>query len=87
MAKRIRKLTGKFTQVEKRRKFHSYLDNLRSLCVIGQTVETCVDAYEFELDQSQRKSSRVHTSGWPNETQVERKLKTCVDLRVRLVGA
>ena len=36
--------------------------------------------YEFELDQSKRKSSQVIASGSPNETQVERKLKTWVDL-------
>ena len=44
-------------------------------------------AYEFELDQSERKSSQVKASGWPNETQVDRKSKTCVDLRVRLARA
>ena len=30
---------------------------------------------------------QVDASGWPNETQVERKSKTCVDLRVRLARA
>ena len=44
-------------------------------------------ASKFELDQSQRKSTQVHTSGWPNEMQVERKSQTCVDLRVRLARA
>ena len=32
-------------------------------------------ACEFELDQSQRKSSQVDASRWPNETQVGCKLK------------
>ena len=43
-------------------------------------------AYEFELDQCQRKSSQVNASGWPNEIRVERRSKTCVDLR-RLASA
>ena len=30
---------------------------------------------------------QVDASGWPNETQVERKSKTCVDWRVRLASA
>ena len=30
--------------------------------------------------------SEVNTSGWPNETQVERKSRTCLDLRVRLAN-
>ena len=50
----------------------------------GQTVKNlCLLASKFELDQSQRKSSQVDASGWPNETQVQ----TCVDLRVRLARA
>ena len=32
-------------------------------------------------------SIEVNASGWPNETQVERESKTCVDLRVRLARA
>ena len=44
-------------------------------------------ASKFELDPSQRKSAQVDASGWPNETQVEHKSKTCVDLRVRLARA
>ena len=36
----------------KRPKFHAYPDDLRSTCVVRQTVETCIEvAYEFELDQ------------------------------------
>ena len=42
-------------------------------------------AYKFQLDQSHGKSSQVNASGWSKETQIERKSKTCVDLR-RLVS-
>ena len=56
--------------------------NLCQLASGGQTVKNVRGlTYEFELDQSQRKSSQVNASGWPNETQIERKSKTCVDLR------
>ena len=52
--------------------------NLCRLTLGGQTVKNLRRlAYEFELDQSQRKSTR---NAIPNETQVERKSKTCVDL-------
>ena len=62
--------------------------NLCRLVLGGQTVENLrLLAFKFELDQSQRKSSQVVVSGWRNETQVERKSKTCVDLRVRLARA
>ena len=61
--------------------------NLCRLVLGGQTVKNLrLLASKFELDQSQRKSSQVHASGWPNETQVQRKSKTCVDLLVRLAG-
>ena len=72
------------------RKFHAYnwlmrfYNNLCRLALGGQTVK---DASKFQFDQSQRrlrKSMQVDASGWPNETQVERKSKTCVDLLVRL---
>ena len=44
-------------------------------------------ASQFELDESPRKSMQVDANGWPNETQVERKSKTCLDLRVSLARA
>ena len=45
-------------------------------------------ACKFELDQIQCKSTQeVNTSGWPNEMQVESKLKTCLDLQVHLARA
>ena len=34
-----------------------------------------------KVNASPRKLSQVHTSGWPNEKQVERKSQTCIDLR------
>ena len=59
--------------------------NLCRLVLGGQTVKYLrLVASKFELDQSQRKSTQDVASGWPNETQVERKSKICVDLRVRL---
>ena len=45
----------------------------------GQTVKYLrLLASKFELNQSQRKSTQVqvHASGWPNETQVERKSRS-----------
>ena len=39
-----------------------------------------------QVHAARRKSMQVDTSGWPNETHVERKSKTCVDLRVRWPG-
>ena len=88
------------SQVAKSRKFHAYhwlmrfynnrllAINLCRLALGGQTVKNLRRlASKFELDQSQRKSTQVDASGWPNETQVERKSKTCVDLRVRLARA
>ena len=46
----------------------------------GQTVKNLRRlAYEFELDQSQRKSMQVLTRGWPNEAQVEN-LRSLVSL-------
>ena len=61
--------------------------NLCRLALGGQTVKNLRRlASKFEVDQSQHKSTQVVTSccklmqvdasGWPNETQVERKSKT-----------
>ena len=59
--------------------------NLCRLALGGQTVKNLRRlAYKFELHQSQHTSSQIHASGWPNETQGERKSKTCIDARVRL---
>ena len=65
VAKRIRKSARKFTQVAKSHEFHAYtVDlhqlaiNLRRLALGGQNVKILRRlAYEFEFDQSQRKSS------------------------------
>ena len=47
--------------------------NLCRLALGGQTVRNLrLLASKFEVDQSQRKSSQVNASGWPNETQVAR---------------
>ena len=35
---------------------------------------------------SSTKSTQVHASRWPNEMQVEQKLKTCADLRIRFAS-
>ena len=44
-------------------------------------------ASKFELDQkSTQVDAQVDASGWPNETQVEHKSKTCVDLWQRERG-
>ena len=62
------------SQVAKSRKFHARLLAI-SLCRLalgGQTVKKL--ASKFELDRSQRKSTRVVASphsGWQNETQVQ----------------
>ena len=46
------------SQVVKSRKFHTYTDDLCRLALGGQTVKNLRPlAYEFELDQSQRKST------------------------------
>ena len=87
-------------QVAKSHKFHTYhwlmhfydnrllAINLCRLALGGQTVKNLsLLASKFELDQSQCKSSQVDASGWPNETQVECKSKTCGDLRVRFARA
>ena len=47
----------------KSRNFHAYTVELG-----GQNLRGL--AYEFELDQSQRKPSQVNASGWPNEKHV-----------------
>ena len=81
-------------QVAKKLKFHAYhwlmhFYNNRFILAIdlcrlvlgGQTAKNlCRLASKFELNQSQRKASQIHASGWPNETQVECKSQTCVDL-------
>ena len=87
MAKWIRKSIGKSQKAVNFTRIQLTCDQLVSTCVgwpNGENLRRL--AYEFELDQSKRKSSQVHASGWPNETQVERKSKTCVDLRVRLAS-
>ena len=65
--------------------------NLCQLVLGGQTVRILhLLASKFELDQSQRKSTQVDASRrkWvANETQVECKSKTCVDLQVCLARA
>ena len=38
--------------------------------------------YKFYLHQCQHQSMQVNASGWPNETQVECKSKTYIDLRI-----
>ena len=40
-----------------------------------------------KVNASQRKLMQVDASGWPNETQVERRSKACIDLRVHLARA
>ena len=87
-------------QVAKSRKFNTYhwlmrfynnrllAINLCRLDLGGQTVKKLyLLASKFELDQSQRKSTQVIASGWPNKTQAECKSKTCVDLQVCLAMA
>ena len=44
-------------------------------------MSTCVGWPNGEKLES---TYQVNTRGWPNETQVKRKSKTCIDLRVRL---
>ena len=66
------------TQVAKS-KFHTYTIDLRSTSVdlrwVAKRWKMCVD---FRTNLS---STKVNANVWPNETQVERKLKTYVDLR------
>ena len=75
VAKRIRKSARKFTQVAKSRKFHVYTVDLRSICIdlhwVAKQWKTCVDL------RTNLSSTKADASGWPNETQVERKSKTC----------
>ena len=74
------------SQVHASRIYSLLAINLCRLALGGQTVKHLRRlGYEFELGQCQRKSKQVNASGWPNETEVERKSKTCVDLR-RLVS-
>ena len=45
--------------------------NLCRLALGGQTVKILrLPASKFELDQTQRKTTKVDASGWPNETQL-----------------
>ena len=52
---------------------------------------TCVQIWarqkSTQVHASRWKPMQVHVSGWPYETQIERKPKTCVDLPVRLTRA
>ena len=61
---------------------HLTCDQLVSTCVGWpngeKLVSTCVRIW------TRPKSTQVNASGWPNETQVERKSKTCIDLGVHL---
>ena len=64
-----------------------YFKHIQFTC--DQLVSTCVDWPNSEklastCTQSELNSSQFITSGWPKETQVECKLKTCVDLQVCL---
>ena len=72
------------SQVAKSRKFHVHnwlmcfynnrllAINLCRLVLGGQMVKNLhLLASKFELEQSQRKSTQVDASGWPNETQVQ----------------
>ena len=66
--------------------------NLSRLALGGQTVKkTCVylrpNVSSTKVNASPHKSMQVDASGWPNETQAERKFKTCVDLRLYLARA
>ena len=88
------------SQVAKSRKFHAYhwlmrfynnrllAINLCRLALGGQTVKNlCPNLSSTKVNASQRKLMQVDTSGWPNETQVECKSKTCIELQVRLARA
>ena len=67
--------------------------NLCRLALGGQTVKNLLRlVYEFELDRCKStqiggQTKRNETKTKRNETQVLHKLKTCVDLRVRLARA
>ena len=78
------------SQVHASRKFHAYTFwlaiNLCRLALGGQTVKN-VRRRTKELSRDRPKSTQVNASGWPNETQVERRSNTCIDLRVRLARA
>ena len=91
------------SQVEKSRKFHAYNLLIRFynnrllamnscwLTLGGQTAKTCIylrsNLSSTKVNESPRKSMQVDASGWPNETQVERRSKACMDLRVHLARA
>ena len=87
-------------QVAKNCKFHAYhwlmhfynnrllVINLCRLALGGQTVKDLhPNVRSTKANASRCKSMQVDTSGWPNKTQVERKSKTCIDLRVCLARA
>ena len=79
-------------QVAKSRKFHAYHWLMRLQITCDQLL-TCAgwsngkNLASTQVNASPRKSLQVDASGWPNETQVQRKSKTCVDLGVRLAWA
>ena len=72
--KRIRKSACKFTKVAKSWNF----THIQLTC--DQLASTCVQIWA-------QPNSEVNTSGWPNEMQVESKLKTCIDLQVHWARA
>ena len=61
-----------------RQLFHAYTVDLRSPAVdlrwVVKRGKTCVDL------RTNLSSTKVNESGWRNETQVERKSKTCFEL-------
>ena len=84
MAKRIRRSASKFTQVATTLNVYAYTVDLQSSCVdlpLGcQTAKNLRRlAYEFEIDQSQRKASQVNAS--------RKRTLNCVELRVPLARA
>ena len=68
------------SQVAKSIIFQTYTVHLWSTCVDWPNSEKLAST----CTQSELNSLQFITSGWPNETQVECKLKTCVDLQVCL---
>ena len=93
VAKRICNYSArKFRQVAKNREFHAYAVDLRSTCVDlrwvakrwinGVSLHTSLSS--TKVNASRRKSIQV--GGQTKHKLYERKLKTCVGLRVRLVS-
>ena len=92
MAKRIRKSARRFTHFAKSRKFHVYTVDLRSTCVDsrchGQTVKNLRRlACEFELEQSQRKSTQVGGQTKRMLTATRKVALTCESVWPRHKGA